>query len=410
MTEQNKSGRTILNVAALVGLIALLVAWLLGDRLLLELEFFYKSRVASELSATSLKVEAVPGLRMFLQPDDTTITPVTLGWGEWEPTETYWIGRMLEPGDTFVDVGANVGYFTLLAGSIVGDEGHVYSFEPDPIAFSYLEKNVRLNGLENVTLVQKAASNERGTLQLFIAAENKGDHRIYQTEEGRSAIDVEAISLDEYFADAMGSLDVVKIDTQGAEGVILDGMTKTLAAHPDLIIALEFWPAAFARMGYEAEAIVEMLRANDFYFFDMGPGPDWLPSLNSLSDRDVLEGLTLENNLFTNLLMVKGYVEHQRLDKELVDSRQRLLEDTPEFDAAQAQWEEEIRTAAGGAAAPAHIAAAVNVAPESRSEEQARAVKNYFRSTSKLFVRQRRDLTQARARLAALQARLLERE
>lgn len=408
MSTQNNSGRTLIYSVAIVGLVGLSAVVILGDRLPLELEFFYKSRVAAELSATTLQIDGVTGLRLFLQPDDTIITPVTLGWGEWEPTETHWIARMLKPGDTFVDVGANVGYFTVLAGSVVGNAGRVYAFEPDPIAFSYLEKNVRLNGLENVTLIQKAASNERGTVQLYIAADNKGDHRIYQTDEGRSAIDVEAVSLDEYFAEVPGSLDFIKIDTQGAEGIILDGMPNILKAHPELKVALEFWPAGFAKMGYDAIKIVKTLRSHDYCFFDMGPGPDWLPQLQLLSNADVLEGLTLENNLFTNLLMVKGYGEYQRIIQAIKASRHRLLEDTPGYDLAQVQWEDDLRGRQSGNGLPEHVIAALDVPAETRTPEQAEVVKNRFRSTAQLFAPERRTLTQLRARLTGLRSRLLE--
>ena len=406
MVESKKNGSGMRNALVGIGLVFALAFLIVGDQLLLEFEFFYKSRVASELSATNLKIKPVSGLRMFLQPDDTTITPVTIGWGEWEPTETHWISRMLKKGDTFVDVGANVGYFTLIAASLVGNEGRVIAFEPDPVTFSYLEKNVRLNGLDNVTLVQKAASNESGTLQLFIAAENKGDHRIYQTDEGRTAIDVEAVSLDDYFDGDPRPLNVVKIDTQGAEGVILDGMGKTLDANSELILALEFWPGAFARMGYEAADIVKLLRSHDYHFFDMGPGPEWLPELGNRSDRDILNGLTVENDLFTNFLLIKGHREMSQLSRAVDASRGRLLADSPELSAAQSAWEAEARSGGTANLAPV-VKAALTVPAPSRSDAQAQTLKNYFRSHSPLLAEQRDTLTRARAALDAKRANML---
>ncbi len=88
-----------------------------------------------------------------------------------------------------------------------------------------LQKNVRLNGLTNVTLEQKAVSNAPGELELYLATENKGDHRIFQARgESRESVTVEAVVLDEYFKGRESEINFIKVDTQGAEGVIVEGM------------------------------------------------------------------------------------------------------------------------------------------------------------------------------------------
>jgi len=402
------SGNRLLRPGLLVlGLVALIAALLVSERFRLELEFFYKSRVAPQLSATRLQVEATPGLRIFLQPDDTVITPAVLGWGEWEPTETHWFSRLLRPGDTFVDVGANVGYFSLVASRLVGREGRVIAFEPDPVAFSLLEKNVRLNRLDNVELVPKAASNAKGTLQLYLAQENRGDHRIYQTDEGRFAIDVEAVVLDDYLANEVGEIDLVKIDTQGAEGVILDGMQAMLSENPDIMLAIEFWPAGLANMGYDGGKVLENLRAHDFLFFDLGPGPEMLAELRVLSDRDLLEGLTVENDLFTNLLMIKGFAAMRRLTQDVAKHRAQLFEQTPELKQARVAWEAEALAGEIEGTLPPAVAAALAVAADSRSDVQEQSLENYLRATTPLLAEARRDLSRARAQRAAFRDRLL---
>ena len=161
----------------------------------------------------------MPGLKMYLDPTDKVITPTILVIGNWEPAETAWFLRIVKPGDTIVDVGANVGYYTIIGSRLVGDKGKVYAFEPEPAKFELLEKNVRLNGLTNVVLERKALSNRKGTLKLFIADKNKGDHRIYQPEgESRPSVDVEAVRLDEYFKDHKRRIDVLKIGHPGRRG------------------------------------------------------------------------------------------------------------------------------------------------------------------------------------------------
>ncbi len=127
----------------------------------------------------------------------------------------------------------------------------MYAFEPEPKNFELLQKNVRLNGLTNVVLERKALSNRKGTMKLFIADDNKGDHRIYQPEnEDRPSVDVEAVRLDEYFKDHERRIDFLKTDTQGAEGVILEGMTGLFEGRTDgPTIFMEFWPHALQRDG-----------------------------------------------------------------------------------------------------------------------------------------------------------------
>ena len=99
----------------------------------------------------------------------------------------------------------------------------------------------------NVVLERKALSNRKGTLKLFISDDNKGDHRIYQPEgESCPSVDVEAVRLDEYFKDQNERpIDVLKMDTQGAEGLILEGMTGLLEGQTDgpTIFMRSFWLA-----------------------------------------------------------------------------------------------------------------------------------------------------------------------
>jgi FkbM family methyltransferase len=218
-----------------------------------------------------LHVEGMPGLKLYLNPADNVITPIILATGSWEPHETAWFLRCVKPGDTIVDAGANVGYYTLIGSRLVGDRGKVYAFEPEPVTFELLRKNVELNGLTNVMLEQKALSDGKGTLKLFIAEQNKGDHRIYQPQgESRPSVEVEAVRLDEYFKDHKRGIDFIKIDTQGAEGRILGGMTGLFEGRSDgPTIFMEFWPFALKQMGTDAGPLLETLRSYQYTFYEI---------------------------------------------------------------------------------------------------------------------------------------------
>jgi FkbM family methyltransferase len=254
-----------------------------------------------------LKVKGMPGIKLYLDPTDQVITPTILVLGNWEPEETALFIRVVKPGDTVVDAGANVGYYTVIASRLVGDKGKVYAFEPEPANFALLQKNVRLNGLTNVVLEQKALSNRKGILKLFLAGENKGDHRIYQPEgESRPTVDVEAVRLDEYFKDQERAIDVLKMDTQGAEGMILEGMTGLLEGRTDgPTIFMEFWPYALKGMGTDAGDLLKKLQSHHYKLYDISPKDrKWLPLVEP---ADLLAAHPLvDTESQTNLIVLRG--------------------------------------------------------------------------------------------------------
>lgn len=257
-------------------------------------------------TAAELKVRGVGHLKMFLNPRDVALTPIIMFRGQWEPTETSLFVRSVKKGDTVVDVGANVGYYTLIAAKIVGDEGRVYAFEPDPESFALLEANVRLNGLTNVVLEQKALSNEPGRLKLFLGEKNRGDHRIYQPREGpkRDFVEVEAVTLDDYFNGYDGDIDFIKIDTQGAEGVIFEGLTGIAKKNKGLRFVIEWWPYGMDSMGYESGRLVSLITSLGFHFYDAG-WTDAVQPLTRLEPDEVRRRFTVKNHKTTNMLLTR---------------------------------------------------------------------------------------------------------
>ncbi|NQU21290.1 MAG: FkbM family methyltransferase [Candidatus Nealsonbacteria bacterium] len=195
-------------------------------------------------------------LTVCLDPKDEMITQVILDRGCYEPESSAMIREILKPGDTFIDVGANIGWFTLMASRIVGREGRVIAFEPAPESFEYLRRNVEVNGCKNTIIEQKALSNKRGKLELRIHETNKGGHSILTSAERPDSIEVDAISLDEYLEGVEGNLTLVKIDTEGAEGIILQGMQKTLRSQPRMAIIMEFQPTSILRTGVNPTAML----------------------------------------------------------------------------------------------------------------------------------------------------------
>ncbi len=232
-----------------------------------------------------------PALRMRLNAGCQVMTPTIARARLWEPIETRWILDRLRPGDTFVDVGANVGYFTLLAARAVGEEGRVFAFEPDPDNFELLARNIELNHLTNVVPVQRAVSDRCGPAQLYLSERNKGDHRIFPAGERRDSIEVLTVSLDSYLGDEP-DVDVVKIDTQGAEVPVLLGMGSILRWSPPALV-VEFWPKGLAGCGATGSQLLRLLAARGF-------------SIGDAATARQVRACTVENGRHCNLMLERS--------------------------------------------------------------------------------------------------------
>jgi FkbM family methyltransferase len=144
-------------------------------------------------------------------------------------------------------VGANLGYYALLASRAVGPAGRVVAVEPDPHNFGLLTENLRRNAAGNVRPVNAALGAARGTAHLHRSPGNFGDHRLFG-DGTRSTVPVPVAVFDE-LADPLGFVDFVKMDVQGYEHHVVRGMTRTLARGGAGTVLAEFWPHGIERAG-----------------------------------------------------------------------------------------------------------------------------------------------------------------
>lgn len=157
--------------------------------------------------------------------------------GGYEPGTSEIILSELREGSTFVDVGANNGYFTILSMSRVGPTGHVWSFEPHPEAFARLTGNVARNGSpRNVELFQLALGAESGTLPLFMS--RYLDSRSSFVPQGRYSVNVRVERADPILNGHR--VDFIKLDVEGAEHIVLEGLTETVRQNPGLRLIVEW--------------------------------------------------------------------------------------------------------------------------------------------------------------------------
>lgn len=207
--------------------------------------------------------------------------------GIWEPFETSLLLRLLAPGDVFVDVGANIGYFSILAADVVGDEGAVFAFEPDPENYRLLAANAALNGVAHrITAVAAALSDAAGQGRLFLSEDNLGDHRVYAGDEQRDSLPIALYCGGDFLAGRLQRLDLLKVDTQGSEYHVIAGLMPLLRdLSPVPRVLFELTPHALREAGASGRALVELLATlgQPFWIIDHIEGRLHLSSAEALA-------------------------------------------------------------------------------------------------------------------------------
>ncbi|MFC2060355.1 FkbM family methyltransferase [Chloroflexota bacterium] len=202
----------------------------------------------------------VEGSRMYVNLKDEILLRKTfeayITTRHWDELTTAAFKSSVKEGDVVLDLGANLGYYSLLAARLVGGKGRVYSFEPEPRNFRLLLKNIELNGYDNITPLQKAVSDKTEMLKLFISSEDSGAHTIRESVDSRDykeSIDMEVVKLDEFFAGNTKPINVIKMDVEGSEPKAFQGMEKIIEENSDLKIFVEFYPDLIEQGGCPPE-------------------------------------------------------------------------------------------------------------------------------------------------------------
>jgi FkbM family methyltransferase len=203
------------------------------------------------------------GVSLTMDAADDIMFPIIAAYGVHEPEETRLLESILSPGMTVLDIGANVGYFSVLASRAVGPTGKVFAFEPEPRNYELLRGNIAGNAARNVTPVACAVSNGTKPLRLYRDRGNFGAHTLNAMNIQTAAngyVDVPCITLDG-FAEQYGidGVDVVKMDVQGAEGQVFEGGEKLLRAS-NVKMLVEYWPEGLRNMGTHPLKLLERLR------------------------------------------------------------------------------------------------------------------------------------------------------
>jgi FkbM family methyltransferase len=187
-----------------------------------------------------------------------------------EPGSVAFIKRSIRPGMIVLDVGANVGYFTLLFARLVGKSGRVIAFEPGLYAAELLEQNVSINGFDQVTIVRKALGDRPGTVHFLEGPEGFDGYSSLAPSIGHPAArgvtfadrTVPQITLDEFLLRTkISKVDFVKVDVEGAELFVFRGMRRLLTDNPPSRLLFEVGTELCSMFGYSAKDIINEVQS-----------------------------------------------------------------------------------------------------------------------------------------------------
>jgi FkbM family methyltransferase len=192
----------------------------------------------------------------------------------YEEPQWKFVERSLRAGMVVVDIGANQGFYTLLASKCVGTRGRVYAFEPAPTERRKLERNLRLNGCANVVVEPLAVGASAGTAPFHAVAGHQGSWSSLREPASdvtvpSRLISVTMITLDEYVVDHnLMRLDMIKIDTEGGELDVLIGAQDAIRKHEPIILC-EVEGRRTRQWGYSPAAIVKYLTDRGYQWFEL---------------------------------------------------------------------------------------------------------------------------------------------
>ncbi|MGB7876799.1 MAG: FkbM family methyltransferase [Anaerolineales bacterium] len=251
---------------------------------------------------------------LHLDPNDPVVSGA-LTLRVYEHSEQALFAKYLRGDMTLVDIGANLGLYTVVSMHHLEAGGRIVAFEPHPQTFEILKKNVAANqkngrACPRVDTFKLAATPEPSTLDLRLNPENRGDNRTYHgTYQGNierwDTMEIEGRPVDDVLAElGIDEVNFVKIDIQGYEQNAISGFQKTLARSQNVILLSEFWPKGLQEAGGSAHEYLQMLENLGFKLYVLNEKPHG--SVTLLEDCNALIA-SLPGRKYTDIVGVKGY-------------------------------------------------------------------------------------------------------
>ncbi|MGA8926790.1 MAG: FkbM family methyltransferase [Solirubrobacterales bacterium] len=275
---------------------------------------------------------------LLVEKDAEVLTRSLLEVGMWDQTISGLMENVLRPGMTFVDAGANIGWFSVLGSRLVGPTGHVFSVEPDPVNLSILRANLERNGCSNVSVVPVAAWSERTELDFARPPEEGAVARVGQDDGSGQRVPADRL-------DALieGPIDYIKVDCELSDHVVVQGAEGLLRRNPAMLISVEFHPWHESHLGDRPPEILDRYRDMGLHPYEIVRKGIRATTWEEIASPDLLEGhisfdfvLSRRDNAelkTRGLIARKGLLERQGVDlakQKLLRAAGDLLEFVPQ--------------------------------------------------------------------------------
>jgi FkbM family methyltransferase len=247
------------------------------------LRFFFRkfalALVGTNISKNKFVYNAAESLKEFLKPKfveiegcklllDKTDRHCFTIYGNSEEGKMSHLKKIITPGQTVVDVGANIGIYSVVLAKFVEKQGHVFAFEPAPDNVKLLRKTIKLNQFDNITVTQKAISNKPGIASFYLV-DGISSHSLMDYGKSINKIDVEVESLDNFFQDYEKPIDFIKIDAEGYDFKVILGMQNIISKTQNLKIFVEFDPKRLIKIGDSPQELLRFMQNNRFSIRDL---------------------------------------------------------------------------------------------------------------------------------------------
>jgi len=250
-------------------------------------------------------VKTRSGHLVYVDPLDEHVSANIIAHGYWEAWVHKVVMDLLRPGDRVVEIGANVGYYTVTMADRIGPTGFQVALEANPRMASLIQRSAQINGFTNrLRLICKAAMNESGEIDFVISRRNSGggyvsfwDHQPYEDGE---KLRVEAVRLDDL---ELGSANFIRIDAEGSEAFILYGAAELLQRSPDVVICME-WSVLQISSRTSVPDFIGWMTGQGFMFWKIGySGELSLLAPEALADLPNCDIVACRNDQRTQVLV-----------------------------------------------------------------------------------------------------------
>lgn len=265
--------------------------------------------VASTLIALGKHIQPVslPHATIFVDLRDKGVGRPIFIERDYEPTEQAFIKSVVKPGMVAYDIGTNIGCMATLLGRAVGASGRVVGFEPDPHNFSLAQRNVETNALPQVSVYNCALGAEQSRMKIYRSDDNFGDHRMYATESRQAGHEVSVERLDALVErDKIPPPDFIKIDVQGFEYKVFQGMPEILSLKRDLTILTEYWPYGIRGAGDDPVAYRELFLQNGFKAYELVADGSLTEANWGRMDREFTPENKVPHSAYANIVFKKS--------------------------------------------------------------------------------------------------------